>query len=414
MGGLLLAAFSALAAVLLVPLIVVGAIGPSLWLIMQPKFTNTQKKAVLAEITRPYVLPKDSTITPLEAGRAFYALAEGGSRRSLPFEHPAPPWTNPPWDEPMPEGLFPTARPVAYQGPDPTRILAAAARGFTRAETAYLERFVRWPMWREFRTVARAPAMDYLGARFAIPFPPGLSPYGIPIPLFAGTKALAYAATAKAAYYLSRGRRDSAETALRETISFGFALHDNASNLMESLIGVVMVGIGRSGLIQYYAIAGNPAGARLKARFDSVLVALEDPTGLRVEGADDRPAANPLEAREMLVTSAANPRAIRSLRWESVLILASAPCTNLQELVFGPAPDARAAFERARTELARYPSEGALLDMIVTSPERTGFQYNVGVGRRALGVAAALAGKVLHNRWLPGCAASLTLLSTIQ
>ena len=58
-------------------------------------------------------------------------------------------------------------------------------------------------------------------------------------------------------------------------ISFGFVLVDNSRNLTDELIGVVIAGTGREGLIDYYKAIGDPRGVALRAKVDSAIRALD-------------------------------------------------------------------------------------------------------------------------------------------
>jgi hypothetical protein len=399
-GALALMLIVAVVVMVGIPIVLVGTVGPAYWTIATPRFANTKEKAAIAEPTRAYGVPRDSSITPLEAGRAFAIL--GGSRSSdrLPMQ-PLPAPESLPWQAPLPEGLFPGARPRAFDGPDHLAILQAAVRGFSPAELAYLERLAHLSMWRHFSTVARATRMDGLGGQFIIPFPDSVTKWELPIPRFRSTMAYAYAAASRAAYHLALGQRDSAETALRETISFGFAMLDNAPSLTDALIGVVIVGVGHANLVQLYTLTGNPAGARLRASHDSAIAFRQD-----------RPAAetdvlvnwNDAEVvRRMMARAAGNPREMRALRIELLGVFGVAPCTNARELLFGPDRDMRDLFEQARRELARFPSESSLVDLMATMPERMRFVAPDGAAQRAAASLGRLAGALLMNPRIPGC-----------
>jgi len=399
-GALALVLVVAVVVTVGVPIVLVGTLGPVFLSTAMPKYANTKEKAAIAEPTRAYGVPKDSSITPLEAGRAFAILNGSISSSRYPMQ-PLPPAESVPWHGALPEGLFPTARPRAFNGPHNLTILEATRRGFSPAELAYLERVAHASAWRHFSTVARAPRMDGLGGRFVIPFPDSVTWWGMPIPRFAGTKEYAYAAASRAAYHLAVGRRDSAETALRETISFGFAMLDNASSLIEALIGVVIVGSGHANLVQLYTLTGNPAGARLRASRDSAIEFWEDRPAAETDALVNWNDAAVL--RGMLVREASNPREMRALRIELLHLVGTAPCTNARELVFGPGRDARDAFEQARRELARFPSESSLVDLFATMPERMRFVAPEGFAQRAAAALGSVAGALLMNPRIPGC-----------
>jgi hypothetical protein len=324
-----------------------------------------------------------------------------------------------PWELPLPPSLFARYHNKDAAGAPDRTVMDSAMRGrLSPAELAWLETVANHPAWPLYRRVARARSADFLGARFTIPFGAEAGWPEMPIPRFAGIKNLAYLGASRAAYYLTRGQRDSAETALREGLSFGFAMVDNGNWLVEAFSGTVVVGIARTDLVRFYALTGNPAGARLQARFDSIRAAQDQALGSDAEGSTVN--INDLRSmRRVLVETTLDRRELRGLRLEMLLnLLGVAPCTNVKEMVFGPDADVRNAFDRARTDLARFPSEQSLLDMLYRSAERpprfTDFKDSgviVGVGPRILGGVADVAGALLRNRRITTCAQWLFLVS---
>jgi len=413
-GAIALAAVTVVVAAVLMG---VATLGPAMLAVMLPKFASTQGKAAIADVARPLLLPRDSSITPLEAGRAFYVLQGGPSGVSAEFrEQPAGRLPPVPWNQPLPPGLFAHYRHPAVTGaPDWTVIDSAAHGRLTPAEMAWLETAAHHPAWAYYRRFARARSADLLGARFSIPFAGDASAPDMPIPRFAGTKAYAYLGAARAAYYLAHSQRDSAETALREGLSFGFAMIDNENTLIGDLIGVVIVGIASSDLERLYALAGNPAGARLQAQRDSVRTLLDQ--GLGAEAwASSLNINDPRSIRRAVLRTVGDRRKLRGLRLEMLFILGLAPCTNVKEMVFGPDGDVQFAFRSLGRDLARFPSEQAWLDVLFQSAERplnaSGYG-SIGWGRRILFGAADVAGALLRNRRIPTCARYFSLVGSI-
>ncbi|MEP7001709.1 MAG: hypothetical protein ABI969_14575, partial [bacterium] len=81
---------------------------------MQPSFANTQARVERAEAVRQFTLPKDSSITPTQAGIAFNNLQpSGASTTRFVFKdvasRPPSPWP----DEKLAPELFPISRFVA-------------------------------------------------------------------------------------------------------------------------------------------------------------------------------------------------------------------------------------------------------------------------------------------------------------
>jgi hypothetical protein len=422
-GALALALVTAVTVALSVVLLGIATFGPVMFAMAIPKPGPVQSRAALAEVARVFALPPDSSITPLEAGRALYVLQGRNTYNMWGFtEQPVDTLPPAPWDRRLPPGLFANYRHSSLRNAPDGTVMDSAMRGrLSPAELAWLDTVARHPAWPLYRRVARARSADFLGARFTIPFGAEAGWPEMPIPRFAGIKNLAYLGPSRAAAYLARGQRDSAEAALREGLSFGFAMVDDGNWLIEALIGTVVVGIARADLVRFYALTGNPAGARLQARFDSIRAAQDQALGPDAEGSTVN--VNDLRSmRRVVVETTLDRRELRGLRLEMLLnLLGFAPCTNVKELVFGPDADVRNAFDRARRDLARFPSEQSLLDMLYRSAERApSFKdfkdsgVTVGVGPRILGGVADVAGALLRNRRIPTCARWLPLISTVQ
>ncbi len=400
-------------ALLLSPLLLVAAFGPAFWAITVPKFSNTRQKLQVASVAREYMLPRDPAITSLEAGRAYYALTSkrGRSQVSKFAELPVPQPALPPrpWEGALDSSLFRTARPDMTVGiPSVLKIMEAAHKGLSGPEKAYLKTLANAPHWRAFDTMARAPRTDNTGARYKLPFADSAGgAWNFPIPSFSSVKDMAYAGVARAAYHLSEGRRDSAEVAVRGVISAGFVMIDNSSTLIEELVGAVVVGIGRHGLVQYYAVIGDPRGARLQARTDSVIALIDSRADVRAAStllaAGD--VGDPSAVRSALRRIAEDPREQRGLRSEMLLLLASSPCTNLRELIFGAGPDVRATYEVLQRTWARFPSDSAMLDLMYRTPELLASLAPETTRAQWLMRVARMEGAILRNPRIPGCAA---------
>jgi hypothetical protein len=412
LSALGLSALTVAVLIMMVPLAIVGTLGPTLWSIMWPKFGSMSDKVFISRVARPYQVTKDPRVSPLDAGRAYYALlAAGGLKQRTLFPElpaPQPALPAPPWSDSMPAGLFLTARQqVRWAGvPAVPAIMAAVRRGFTPAEMAYLEQIAHAPHWRAFESIARANDIDYWGARYQLPFPDDAGgAYNLPIPRVDLTKQLAYASVSRAAYYLARGQRDSAETSLRLTIAFGFVLTDHGNTLIEQLIGIVIAGIGRSGLIEYYKAVGDPRGGLLQAKQDSAVALIESRAELK---RDDEFASMDLRDTGAMRTAmrrlARDTAALRGLRMEMFSLMALAPCTNARELVFGPDADVRESFAQGRKSWARFAADTALLDLIYRTPDILGRAVRPGNEKQKLLLLAARAGSaVLRNPRLVGC-----------
>jgi hypothetical protein len=373
---------------LAIPVGIVAARGSSLNELLQINFANGQKRAMIAEAARPYGLPVDTTLTPMQAGELMYSMRAEADRDGRAFKFRTDvPAVRPHWlDTPFDTTLFPGMRQLGWTGADPEAILAIAAARPTAAQRAYLNAIAADPIWRVWDQVGSAASIDVLGGQFEIPFSPQALWHGMPIPKFAATKDVAYAGVSRAAAHLAAQRPDSAEHALRSIIAFGFAMHDNAPSMIEQLIGIVIVGIGRDGLQRFYTIRNDPRGAQLAARVDSL--------------------TKQSEAGGALPT-------LRGMNVEMAVQPALAPCTNVKELVFGRSEANQAKLDSLRADVARFPSEQAYFDLIEATVEGgalAGFakERSPGLVMRAIYGASTVAGKVMGNPRMPMCAVLVT------
>lgn len=362
----------------------------------------TRAKVHSAEASRPFGVPKDPSITPLEAGRSLAALQPFRQSKEFPMiavPHPVATWQH----HRMGPAMFPTARPNQInQAPDASKILEAVSRGFSVEELSYLRQLATAPVWREFDRVARAPAMDILGGEFVVPFTPGAAEMHMPVVAFVATKEMAYAAVSRAAYQLAIGRPDSAEAILRSIISYGFNISDNAAGLTPQLMGRVIVEIGRDALERFYVVTRDPRAASvLEARPPDASAMTPVPE----HGTSGSARQSAEEMRQDLIARVMNPREMRGVRYSALELLSFSSCTNVRELLLGPRADVGRAFDFARHDLARYPSEQAFIDLIQRTP-RSSAIYDLGTAgavRRFLLGTSTIAGVVLHNPRLAAC-----------
>jgi hypothetical protein len=385
----------AVAFMTLVPIAIVAIYGDNAW--GRGNFGNDVRASLaLSEVYRPLALPKDPSIMPMQAGLAFNALQLVRIPSAfLVIETPRPAHS---WEAAsLTEDMFVSGKMTwGFRGPSSSSILEAVSRGFTPQETAYLRTLATAPVWRTFDLVARAPAVDIVGGEFKLPFPADASSDRMPTS-YKTIKELAYAAVSRAAYHLSIGQRDSAEAALRSIVSVGYVLMDDGHTAMDQVIGNITIAIGRDALARLYVITKDP-------RATSPSLARPG----KVSGGS-RGARLPVnQMRKFLIAEAGNPQEHLGIRYEALRLLSTSSCTNVKELMFGNGADVDAAIESARTNLARYPSERALVDLVtqLQQPRADELKYNP---ISALAISGAtVAGAVLHNPRLAACTRIVT------
>lgn len=359
-------------------------------------YGNTSARLAAAEMVRPFRVPGDPSITPMQAGVAFNTLQPNqkvapGFPTMERVTRPAVMWRT----TPVAPDMFMTARPDLYGGPSSNGVMESVAKGFSPRELEYLRALATAPVWRQYDLVARAPAVDIIGGRFKTPFRPDVYSEMLPLASYNELKELAYASVSRAAYHMVLGQRDSAESVLRSVVSFGFMLIDNSSNVLDELIGRVIVGIGRDALQRFYVIEHDPRASMTALRAPPRDVAgSNSPTIERVSAE---------ESRRRLIARLDNPAVPLGERFEVLRMLSASPCTNVRELMFGPRADVTEAIARARRTVARYPSERALVDLMgrMPAPPYGDPSFNPFL---SLPISAAtISGVALHNPRLASC-----------
>ena len=380
----------AVALMAMVPIGMVAYNGDVVW--RQDFGANTKEKTAVAERARSFALPKDPSITPMQAGQAFNAL-------TLPLKDEARTFPRRPgghagafpWDSlPITPEMFARER-WGGNGGLSSDVFAAVARGISPQERDYLRAVATAPEWRVFNTVARAPAVDFVGGHFIMPFPGSARWADFPIIGTGSARELARASNARAAWFMSTKQIDSAEATLRGTVSLGFAFIDNANTLLDQVTGAVVVGIGRDALLQFYKATGNP---------------LAQNPGLSPVNKFDVPARKKLptsELRRQKIATVTDPNVSRGVRMESLRALSFASCGSVKELLFGPNDDVTSAIARAKQSLGRYPSEKALVELVTDIPRLKSGDVSFDGRAMMASSAATVAGAVLRNDRMATC-----------
>lgn len=346
---------------------------------------------------RPLMAAKDPAITPLQAGMAFHALQSYKQNKEFPMV-PVASSVERPWrTHRISADLFASSGPrmLAFDGPSPQHIVESVPGGFSETELAWLRTVADAPVWKDFDKVGAANAVDLIGGQYQLPFRDDAFAVAMPTTQFANTKELAYAGVSRAAYYLAIGQPAKSEAALRSIVSFGFVMIDNANSTIDALIGSVIVNIGRNGLEQFDV-----------ATHGTNVLAHDVPgaNSTQSSGVQRRLSVSSDQLHQRLLTDAANKDAPRGLRMEQLNQLSFATCTNIPEMIFGPSEETRAAFANAKTTLARYPSEQALLDLMLDATNRVPEKEIVkSASERLIMGAAAVASTVTGNPRFAAC-----------
>lgn len=390
-GGVVLA----LSALVLIPSLTMlfsTAMGPVLASLAVPEFGATQKRAAAVEAYRRYTLPKDSSVSPREAGEILHALSFTGSGREPATLAQEPRFRHEDdWIADIRGG--PTA---IFPGRWSEELMPRAVAGALDAEErSFLRAVADHPGHEDVERLARAPALDVVGTRWISPLPPEASWVDLPIPKLSPLREASWAVVGAAALDAAEGRVGRAEERLRALISVGFLLGDDGPTALDNLIGYVLVSSGGEALEALLDGTGRgQEGEALRwARRTS------DRSVELVESRDDRNVQAALREIPRIVE---NPAAIRGIRWEYFAFMNTlAPCLNLQKVVFGPGESYREWVERTRAGLVRFESEEALFQRL-----RGGWFHTEGAPNRRSPLRAVLQ-LTLGGRGVAGSCATL-------
>jgi hypothetical protein len=276
---------------------------------------------------------------------------------------------------------------------DPAKLIHAAATGLSAKDAAWLEQAAALQIWRDVDLVARAPRVDVLGGRFELPYGADATPWGMPIMRATHWRQLVAFGVARAGSHVHRKEWAAAEQDLRTVVSLGFVLVDNGATIIEALFGRIAISAGRAGLAQLAAERGDKALAALAVE------PKEPPQKTYVKG-EPLP---PID-REQALATLIDPSVPRSVRMERHFLAHYLQCNSTRELLFGMSDDMRATLDESRRQLARFPSEDAMLRR-----HEAVFESLTSFGARSGGTllmgAATAASAITGNPRIAACAA---------
>lgn len=310
-----------------------------------------EKRLVASEPLRALRVPVDAAISPIAAGEALARITQQGENRgyTVRFEREAKAQLKT-LVAPESTVLVAARDPKHLNLFVPAKLIRAAATGLPTEDAAWLEQVAALRIWHDVDLVARAPRVDVLGGRFEIPYGANATPWGMPIMRITQWRSVVAFGVARAAWHVHRQEWDEAEEALRSVVSLGFALVDNGASMIEALFGRIAISAGREGLAQLAVERGDQALAALAVE------PKEPPTKSYRKG-DPLP---PLD-RTTVLAALTDPSVPRAVRMEQHFLAHYLQCNSAREIVFGMSDDLRTALDEARRQLARFPSEDALL-----------------------------------------------------
>jgi len=382
-----LAAVSIIPPMLLVP---TSAIGPVLTAVAVPRFVTTQRRAAVAEAYRSYRLPPAEGVDPLDAGEWLQELLWVGraGARSVPGER-----------EPRVRHAEPFVPASALEVMGVShhvwaRDLLRGAAVLDADIVSALEEVAGHPALETFSLLALAPEIDVATARWSARPADGFG--ALPLPRYGALRQAGDAQIARAILAVRAGRIDEAETRIREVISVGFLITDEAPMLIDNLIGLYLARRGGEALQTLFQVTGQ--GDREQA-----ISAVRQATERAADQIYERRIDDLEASLTQLPPLAMDPKALRGVRWESfVLTNTLVPCLNLRSMVFGPGSDYESWVDQVRASLVRYPGEG---ELFLTA--RSGYFGERGLARPGSGLLGSILGTVMQGGDEPGSCAAL-------
>ena len=256
-------------------------------------YSMTIRRAAL-EPLEAYRVPTDTTITPLAAGESFHSIVMAGTSSNSPMLKPARSQT------------------------------ADAALGI----------------------LGRARAMDYAGARWNLGVTGSVPPWRIEPAAHRFQQAAALHA-----------RMNADEISLREIISAGFLVADDAMTVWDAQTGQTVVQVGASALADFYDRTGRALEA---ARIRGVLSTASPAAIAALKSAGETRAT--MRGLRLAVVGTQVPRAVR---WDVFTGLSTtARCGSLPALVFGPGKRHQQFARYAHDELVRFPADERYFEIV--------------------------------------------------
>lgn len=364
----------------------------------QMPFTHLldEKRLAATEPLRALRAPVDASISPLAAGEALARITQQGDNRGykVRFEREA---------KEQLKTLVPPESTVLVAVRDPKRLnlfvpaklIHAAATGLSPEDAAWLEQVAALRIWRDVDLVARAPRVDILGGRFETPYGADATPWGMPIMRAAQWRSVVAFGVARAAWHVHRKEWVEADHALRSVVSLGFVMVDNGASMIEAHFGRIAINVGREGLAQLAAERGDKALAALA-------VESNEPPAKQYRKGDPLP---PLD-RKAVLAALTDPGVPRAVRMERHFLAHYLQCNSTRELLFGMSDDLRERLDESRRQLARFPSEDALLRR-----HEAVFESQPSFGAKSRGMllmgAATAASAITGNPRIAACTAPL-------
>lgn len=315
---------------ILLPVLMLAVWGQELWLLGVPNYQRMIDRYNSVGGLAAYRPAPRPGITADSAGLALVAIANTGTtrREALLIDPPGA----------FPEPWLPDSGPFGRMPAD--TVMQHAVRGLRPEERAWLRQLETHRGSALVGVVAYAGRLDPWAA-LKIPLPPETNPFDLPVPSMMGVRAAGRLQLYRAALAYADRRPAVADSLIREVIGYGLRLHDDSDQLLTALIGTAVAREAGLTLAELRAATGKGVEA------DSIRRGLAVPSGGPLFGpvAADSVHPRPAAIRAAIIEAIMTHEAPRPVEWDLAATLGIAPCTDLRELLYGPAPRLQRAYD---------------------------------------------------------------------
>ena len=331
----------------LVPVLMLAVWGQSIWMIGVPNYARMIDRYNSVAGLERYRPATRAGITADAAGLALVAISNTGTTRREALLVDPPGSSAAPW--------LPESGPLAHLTGD--TVMQHAVKGLTQEERSWLRSVAAHPALKLIDTVAYAPRLDPWAA-LKLPLPDDVNPFSLPVPPMMGIRAAARLQLYRSALAYGDHQPAVADSLIREVIGFGLRLHDDSDQLIGALIGTVIAREAAATLAELRAATGR-GGEAEEIRRTLVLPA----TAPFMQDLDSmRP--HPTRIRTAMIEAVLGHTAPRPVEWDLAAVLGIAPCTDLRELLYGPAPHLQAAYDAVAARVEDSPHAQAAFGVI--------------------------------------------------
>jgi hypothetical protein len=294
-----------------IPALMLAIFGQTLWQIGTPNYANAidrYNSVTQVASYRPAVRP---AISARAAGRAFDVISASEDTAWLPADGPFAGWTG-------------------------DSVMQHALRGLTPAERRWLTSLGSRSATALIDTIAYAAVLDpWTG--LTLPVPEGMNAFTLPLPRLMPVRAAARAQLYRAALAAADRRVGVADSLILQVLGYALRIRDDSDQILGALIGTAMA---REAAFSLAALK-EASGAREEAA--AIRRSLQIPA--TAPAGDSIAETRPLALRRQLLDAALAHAGPRPITWDLIAILGLSRCTDLNELLYGPSPMLRAAYD---------------------------------------------------------------------